>query len=241
MKKRFYYIAVMAMISVAVFTACDKNEGDKLTDFREEMNSYSESVKDYEYIFTSSLKDIYENAYDGENIDENQAFSIFNAYSSRVSDIDLHKNQLNPLLTRSAQYEYEDIEEAMAMIFTTEQMVLIDELLGHNSINESLLLDIREKALFLSKNEVKLIIDIVDMIQISIKEVEKYNTIENLTFGTRSNKSQTFVCNMGAAMIGGVAGFLAGALTGTLTGPGGIVVTGIVSNVVGSYISTHAC
>ena len=82
--------------------------------------------------------------------------------------------------------------------------------------------------------------NIIDIIQHSINEIEYYISIEDSSFSTRST-AQTLVCNLGAGMIGSVAGFLAGALTGSVTGPGGLIVGSIVSTWVGAYISTEAC
>lgn len=229
------------MALVAVFTTCEKNENSVVLGDKENPMPifYSELVNDFKYIYTSSIKDIYNKAYDGENIDEKKALSIFSSYSKDRTNVDLFNNYIPLMLTRGADNNT-DIIQIIEETFSEEQIILINELLGHESINEDILLTIKNKALLLSKNESKTIVDIIDIIQISINEIEKYLTIENSITSTRS-KGSTFACNLGAGMVGGVAGFLAGALSGTVTGPGGLAVGFIVSTTVGAYISTHAC
>lgn len=74
MKKVNYLLALVAL--VAVFTTCEKNENSVVLGDKENPMPifYSELVNDFKYIYTSSIKDIYNKAYDGENIDEKKLF-----------------------------------------------------------------------------------------------------------------------------------------------------------------------
>lgn len=215
------------------------NDGELLID-SEITHMYTKNIGDFQYILSSSINDIYFEAFDGDNIDETKALDIFNKYALKKSNINI-KELLHSSIQNNMRSENIETEVNENDFFSESQAELINQLLGYDKVDIILLNNLRERALLLDNNERDLILYIIDVIKISIKEVDNYISEDNDSYFRAKNTNVTFACNLGAGMVGFVSGFLAGALTGSVTGPGGLVVGGVVSTVVSAYISTHAC
>lgn len=197
---------------------------------------YSQLVRDYRIFLRSSLSEIYDMAFDGENIQEDKAIGVISNFAEKKYGIHIqNKFTLSPQLRTGEQY---NTNSELLEFFSNDQMILINDLLSYESINPDILFEIRNRASQMqNREEALLMVDIIDLIDVSLQEILIFESDED----TLSSGKYTFGCNVAAGAVGWTFGFIAGALTGSVAGPAGIFVGNAVGILVSAAISTYAC
>jgi len=230
--KIFCYAFLIFITSslLPTFTSCSNNE---YVDSKSTTESVAvDTFKILEKYSSSITKSIYEKAYDKNNelIDYEKAKEIMLNYKFEDKNIDLSPC-FSPTYTRSTG------EVNIKDYLSEGQYKILETYLLKDKVTDQDLILAKQNAVLLPNDEQQIVIYIIDATMSITNGI--FQEISNLAVNTRAAKreSVTFVCNLGAGMIGAVTGFLAGCFTG----PAAPLVGSIVSTAVGAYISTKAC
>lgn len=243
MKRIFVLFASVSLLFF--YQGCNKENADYLSSQPElPYLEHSSNVKEYKSFVSSSLNIIFQEAFDGENINEVQALIFLDNLKPQIlNKTDLKTVSYLPFypIARSNTTEFQIDEKTLMENLTNNQYSLVLKMLNSETINSSFLDAIRMEALLITdKAERQLVLDIVDAISITIEEILSYTTSDGESYFTRSrqkSKGEVFACNVVSGVVGGIFGFV----FGTISGPAAPVVAPVVTTLVAATVSTYAC